>query len=31
MLLTDPTIHTPHKLRIVADGQHIARFDQGDV
>lgn len=30
-LLTDVTIHTPHKLRIVADGQHIARFDEGDV
>jgi D-beta-D-heptose 7-phosphate kinase / D-beta-D-heptose 1-phosphate adenosyltransferase len=30
-LLTDHTIHTPHKLRIVADGQHIARFDEGDV
>ena len=30
-LITDPTIHTPHKLRIVAGGQHIARFDEGDV
>ncbi len=30
-LFTDPTFHTPHKLRIVADGQHIARFDEGDV
>lgn len=30
-LITDPAIHTPHKLRIVAGGQHIARFDEGDV
>lgn len=29
-LLVDQTIHTPHKLRLVADGQHIARFDEGD-
>ncbi len=29
-LLADPTLHTPHKLRIMADGQHIARFDEGD-
>jgi len=29
-LLTDPLLHTPHKLRIMADGQHIARFDEGD-
>lgn len=28
-LLTDPTFSTPHKLRLVADGQHIARFDEG--
>jgi D-beta-D-heptose 7-phosphate kinase / D-beta-D-heptose 1-phosphate adenosyltransferase len=30
-LLTDHTRQTPHKLRIVADGQHIARFDEGDM
>lgn len=29
-LLTDPMLHTPHKLRIMADGQHVARFDEGD-
>lgn len=29
-MLTDPTLQTPHKLRIMADGQHIARFDEGD-
>jgi D-beta-D-heptose 7-phosphate kinase/D-beta-D-heptose 1-phosphate adenosyltransferase len=29
-LITDHILHTPHKLRIVADGQHIARFDEGD-
>ncbi len=28
-LLTDPTFSPPHKLRLVADGQHIARFDEG--
>jgi D-beta-D-heptose 7-phosphate kinase/D-beta-D-heptose 1-phosphate adenosyltransferase len=30
-LVSDQTFQTPHKLRIVADGQHIARFDEGDV
>lgn len=29
-LITDEMVSTPHKLRIVADGQHIARFDEGD-
>jgi D-beta-D-heptose 7-phosphate kinase / D-beta-D-heptose 1-phosphate adenosyltransferase len=29
-LLTDPNVQTPHKLRIMADGQHIARFDEGE-
>lgn len=29
-LLADSMLHTPHKLRIMADGQHIARFDEGD-
>jgi len=29
-LLADPVLHTPHKLRIMADGQHVARFDEGD-
>ena len=28
-LVSLPGIHTPHKLRILADGQHIARFDEG--
>lgn len=28
-LLKDQTLATPHKLRIVANGQHIARFDEG--
>ncbi|QBD83005.1 bifunctional heptose 7-phosphate kinase/heptose 1-phosphate adenyltransferase [Ktedonosporobacter rubrisoli] len=28
-LVEVPTISTPHKLRIMADGQHIARFDEG--
>jgi D-beta-D-heptose 7-phosphate kinase / D-beta-D-heptose 1-phosphate adenosyltransferase len=30
-LLTDAKVHTPHKLRIMADGQYIARFDEGIV
>ncbi len=29
-LLADASLHTPHKLRILADGQHVARFDEGD-
>jgi D-beta-D-heptose 7-phosphate kinase/D-beta-D-heptose 1-phosphate adenosyltransferase len=29
-LLADSMLHTPHKLRIMADGQHVARFDEGD-
>ncbi len=28
-LVSHPGIRTPHKLRILADGQHIARFDAG--
>ena len=28
-LVSFPGIHTPHKLRMLADGQHIARFDEG--
>jgi D-beta-D-heptose 7-phosphate kinase/D-beta-D-heptose 1-phosphate adenosyltransferase len=30
-ILSDQMIHTPHKLRIVANGQHIARFDEGGI
>ena len=29
-LIPDSLAYTPHKLRIVANGQHIARFDEGD-
>ena len=29
-LIADQAMSTPHKLRIVADGQHIARFDEGN-
>jgi D-beta-D-heptose 7-phosphate kinase / D-beta-D-heptose 1-phosphate adenosyltransferase len=28
-LLEDPSACTPHKLRILSDGQHIARIDEG--
>jgi D-beta-D-heptose 7-phosphate kinase / D-beta-D-heptose 1-phosphate adenosyltransferase len=29
-LIVDEAASTPHKMRIVADGQHIARFDEDD-
>jgi D-beta-D-heptose 7-phosphate kinase/D-beta-D-heptose 1-phosphate adenosyltransferase len=28
-LIEEKYINTPHKLRILADGQHVARFDEG--
>ncbi|MDI3342040.1 MAG: PfkB family carbohydrate kinase [Sphaerobacter sp.] len=29
-LVTDPAVSTLHKLRILADGQYVVRFDEGD-